>query len=99
MDKMGYARGLIRYDTSNGLAQHLTFRQKLGRTLRLRTIVYATILLAIAAAFVTSLVLHQPLKVDVLRDRGVLAREVSPGVIENVYRLQIMNTDEAVHRY
>ena len=35
-----------------------------------------------------------------IRDRGALAREAAPGVIENVYRLQIMNTDEkprAVH--
>ena len=99
MDKMGYARGLIRYDTANGLAQHLTFGQKLRRTFRLRTAIYSTILLAILTALVVSLVLHQPLKVDVLRDRGVLAREVAPGVIENVYRLQIMNTDEAVHRF
>ena len=41
-----------------------------------------------------SLYLKNPLKMDVIRDRGALARESSPGVIENVYRMQIMNTDE-----
>ena len=40
-----------------------------------------------------------PLKVDVLRDRGALAREAAAGVIENVYRLQVMNTDETPRRY
>jgi len=36
--------------------------------------------------------------VDVLRDRTSLAREVEGGRIENVYRLQIMNTRESPHR-
>jgi polyferredoxin len=36
---------------------------------------------------------------DVIRYRGSLGREVEDGMIENVYRLQIMNTDEAPHRY
>ena len=46
-----------------------------------------------------SLALRNPLKVDVLRDRGALARESQPGLIENVYRLQIMNTSEAPHAF
>jgi polyferredoxin len=36
-----------------------------------------------------------PLKVDVIRDRAAIAREVEGGKIENVYRLQVMNTAEA----
>jgi hypothetical protein len=28
MDKMNYPRGLIRYDTQNGMAQHLTRAQR-----------------------------------------------------------------------
>ena len=36
---------------------------------------------------------------DVIRDRGALAREASPGVIENVYRIQIMNTDEKARTF
>jgi len=35
-----------------------------------------------------------PLKVDVIRDRAAIAREVEGGEIENVYRLQIMNPQE-----
>ena len=31
---------------------------------------------------------------DVIRDRGSMGREVEDGMIENVYRLQIMNTSE-----
>jgi polyferredoxin len=43
--------------------------------------------------------MRNPLKVDVLRDRGALAREAAPGVVENVYRLQIMNTTEVPQRF
>jgi polyferredoxin len=40
-----------------------------------------------------------PLKVDVIRDRSVLAREAVDGGIENVYTLKIMNTTEEPKRY
>lgn len=48
---------------------------------------------------VSSLVVRTPLKVDVIRDRGVLARQVERGQIENVYRLQIANATEVPQRY
>src|SRR3546814_6185299 len=35
------------------------------------------------------------LRMDVIRDRGVLGREVAGGMIENVYRLQFINTSES----
>jgi polyferredoxin len=46
-----------------------------------------------------SLALKNPLKVDVIRDRGALAREARPGIIENVYQVQIMNTSERPQRF
>ena len=66
---------------------------------RTRTLIYTGLLVVITAVAGVSLALKNPLKVDVIRDRGALAREASPGVIENVYRLQIMNTAEQAHRF
>jgi len=43
--------------------------------------------------------MRNPLKVDIIRDRGALAREAAPGWVENVYRLQLMNTDEKPRQY
>ena len=43
--------------------------------------------------------MRTPLKVDVIRDRGSLVRETTEGLAENVYRLQIMNTDERPRRF
>jgi cytochrome c oxidase accessory protein FixG len=99
MDKMGYARGLIRYVSENGLAQSYDAKAMWRRVLRPRTLVYTGILVVIVVAAGLSLAARNPLKVDVLRDRGALAREAAPGVIENVYRLQIMNTDATPRRY
>jgi cytochrome c oxidase accessory protein FixG len=99
MDKFGYPRGLVRYDTLNGLAAHLSRGQEWRRVLRPRVIVYGSILLAVIAAFVTSLALRTPFRVDVVRDRASLAHIVDDGRIENVYRLQVMNASEVAQRY
>jgi cytochrome c oxidase accessory protein FixG len=99
MDKMNYPRGLVRYDTQNGLAQHLTARQRLARIFRPRVLVYTAILGVILTGFFISLALRSPFKVDVVRDRAALARLVDDGQIENVYRLQIMNATEQPQRY
>ncbi|HUH95642.1 MAG TPA: cytochrome c oxidase accessory protein CcoG [Casimicrobiaceae bacterium] len=99
MDKLGYPRGLIRYATENALELKLDAPAIWRRVLRPRTLVYGGLLFSVVALAAGSLALRNPLKVDVIRDRGTLAREAAPGVIENVYRLQIMNTDEAPRRF
>jgi cytochrome c oxidase accessory protein FixG len=99
MDRMGYPRGLIRYTTEEALAHGLDARATWRRAFRPRTLVYATALFVVVAAAAVSLATRNPLRVDVIRDRGALARESAPGVIENVYRVQLMNTDERARRY
>lgn len=99
MDKMNYPRGLIRYSTQNAVAQGWGKAQLLRRVFRPRVLVYSAILLAITAALFISLVLRAPFKVDVVRDRASLARIVSGGRIENVYRLQVMNATESTQQY
>ncbi len=94
MDKMGYPRGLIRYASQNDLEHRQPAGTMWRRLFRPRTLLYTAILLLVASAAGVSLYLKNPLKMDIIRDRGALARESSPGVIENVYRIQIMNTDE-----
>lgn len=95
MDKVRKPRGLIRYATENGLAQKLGALEIRRRMLRPRVLVYGAVLAMLVAAMGTSLALRNPLKLDVIRDRGSMGREVEDGRIENVYRLQVMNTSEA----
>lgn len=99
MDKVGYPRGLVKYSTQNGMAHGWSSSQMIRRAFRPRVLVYSGILTLITLAVMVSLYLRTPLKVDVIRDRGALARMVEQGRIENVFRLQIMNATESTQRY
>ena len=94
MDKVGYPRGLVKYSTQNAMSQHWTRQQTWRRVLRPRVLIYVGILVLVTVALFVHLALRKPFKVDVVRDRAALARIVSGGQIENVYRLQIMNAAE-----
>lgn len=99
MDKMGYAHGLIRYSTENAVRGSYQDRDIVRHVLRPRTLVYSAILLALIGGFVAMVYLRVPLKVGVIRDRAALTRETTDGLLENVYRLQIMNTTEQARRF
>jgi cytochrome c oxidase accessory protein FixG len=99
MDKMGTERGLIRYDTENGLEQKLTRAQRWRRVLRPRVLIYSAVLLVICSALLFSVASRHSFRVDVVRDRASLARLVEDGWIENVYRLQLMNATESTQHY
>jgi len=94
MDKVGLPKGLVKYSTENGMANKWTREQIIRRALRPRVLIYTSILMTILAAVIISLNIRVPLRLDVIRDRGVMARIVEQGKIENVYRLQIMNASE-----
>jgi cytochrome c oxidase accessory protein FixG len=93
MDKVGYPRGLVRYDTQHGL------EGKPKRVLRPRTLVYATLLGALMFGFAWTLTHRNVVGVDVLRDRNALFRERADGLIENVYNVKLLNKDGVEHQF
>lgn len=99
MDKWGYPHGLVRYSTINAMEAGWTGDRMLRRALRPRILVYTAVLWTIIIVASVTLYNRVPLKVDVIRDRGSLSRQVEDGMIENIYRLQIMNTEEVAHSY
>ena len=99
MGKMGYAKGLIRYSSGNGMAAGLPQAGLLRNLGRPRVVIYGGLLLAAGTAFALSLSLRTDFGVDVIRDRGVLARQVSNGFVENVYQLRITNSSESEQHY
>jgi cytochrome c oxidase accessory protein FixG len=98
MDKMNYPRGLIRYTTENAMAQGLKGKDVFKRVARPRVLVYTGILLAVTLALFAHLLMRSPVKLDVIPDRS-LGREVADGMIENTYRLQLMNSSETARRF
>ncbi|NQD94262.1 cytochrome c oxidase accessory protein CcoG [Pseudomonas sp. CrR25] len=92
MDKLGYARGLVRYSSERELAGGRT------RWLRPRLIGYAAVLLAMIGAFAWALAARPLLSLDVTKDRG-LFRENTAGQIENIYSLKLINKSQQPRRY
>ena len=99
MDKIGQPRGLVRYSTDRAMALHYTPTMIRLGAFRPRVKIYCAILLLIVCGVGSALYLRMPLKLDVIRDRGSMGRELDDGAIENVYRLQIMNTSERPRRF
>ncbi|MFT4171485.1 MAG: cytochrome c oxidase accessory protein CcoG [Rhodocyclaceae bacterium] len=95
MDKMGYPPGLIRYSTENALEKKWGAKDILAHVLRPRVLIYAAVLWAIVIAFAWGLATREIIRVDVIKDRTTLAREVEDGQIENVYILHLMNMAES----
>jgi polyferredoxin len=93
MDKMGYAKGLVRYTTQNAIDGIRT------RLLRPRVVVYFLILLSITIALFYNMSQRIPLELDVIRDRNALYRTTDEGLIENIYTLKIANMDTVPHTY
>ncbi len=99
MDKVGYPRGLIKYSTENAMTNNWGKNEIWDRIKRPRVLVYTGILLLISAMLVVSLGMRAPMRVDVIRDRGVMSRIVEGGKIENTYVVRIMNTTERPQTY
>ena len=85
--------------TENALAKHWTGREILAHVARPRILIYVGILVVVASALIWGLATKPELRVDVTRDRAVLAREVEGGLIENVFQLHVMNVSETTRRY
>ena len=93
MDKMNYPRGLVRYTTEHSLQSQTT------RVLRPRMLVYGTLLLILIVALTTSMATRTPLRIDVMRDRNSLYRELPNNLIENIYTLKLINQSENSRRF
>jgi cytochrome c oxidase accessory protein FixG len=99
MDKMGYSRGLVRFSTENAVLNQWNRLQIVRRIFRPRVLIYAAILCGITGALAVSLSLRVPFRVDVVRDRSSVVRELDGGLLENVYRLQLMNATERAQQF
>ena len=91
MERMGYAKGLVSYTTE----KRLDGRE--SRVLRPRLVGYAAVLLVMLGAFAALAMTRGIGELDVLRDRGALAKEVYEDGrlrIENAYRLRVVNKSQ-----
>ena len=84
MDKIGLPKGLIRYDTTNGLKNRL-------KLIRPRTVYYTLILTLVGAIMLYGLINRNTLELHVQHDRNPLFVTLSDGSIRNSYTIKILN--------
>lgn len=99
MDKMGFARGLIKYSTQNAVQNHWSRHQIIQRVLRPRVLIYTAVLALLTIGLAFSLYVKPSFRMDVLRDRTVISRMSEDNKLENVYRLKIMNNAEQAQQF
>ncbi|WDE14365.1 cytochrome c oxidase accessory protein CcoG [Thalassomonas haliotis] len=93
MEKMNYAKGLIRYTTEHEL------EGKKVHLVRSKLIGYAVVLVIMSSLLVMEIVNRVPVSLDIIRDRNALARENIKGEVENVYTLKILNKSQTDNVY
>lgn len=94
MDKMGYPRGLIRYTTEAVLKHEYTDADIKKRLLRPKVVWYGTALVVVAIGLIAGLLTRDTLNVDIIKDRGVMARTNNQGLLENPYTLRFTNASQ-----
>lgn len=93
MEKVEYPKGLISFTTENKL------KNRDSHILRPRLLGYGLGLVVMVSLFSYALLTRVPLELDIIRDRSLLYRETSRGLIENIYTLRINNMDNRDHQY
>jgi cytochrome c oxidase accessory protein FixG len=93
MEKIGRAKGLIRYSSQASMEAGKR------RLLRPRVVLYPLLLVIIAVAFVTVLATKAPADVTLLRAGGAPYVRLENGDVSNSVRVKIVNRGEAPRRY
>jgi cytochrome c oxidase accessory protein FixG len=94
MDKVGAPRGLIRMASQRELGGVAPARRGWWHLARPRIGVYGALLAASIGVLFSAFAQRPELRLNVVRDRAVMARQVEQGEVENVYRLQLMNATD-----
>jgi polyferredoxin len=85
MDKISKPRGLIRYDSLNGITKKMKFR------FTSRMISYSIVLIVLLGVLTFLLATRNDFSINVLRTPGLLFQEQPNGVVSNLYDFNIVN--------
>jgi polyferredoxin len=85
MENVGLPKGLIRYDSENGIAT--------GKKLRItpRIIAYTCVLFVLLGVLVTLLVTRKDVDATILRTPGMLFQQQENNKISNLYNIRLLN--------
>ncbi|WP_363349380.1 cytochrome c oxidase accessory protein CcoG [Methylocystis echinoides] len=99
MEKIHRAPRLIGYDTEMNLKRRGCGEQPVFKPLRVRTLFYAVLILAIGGFMSATLVTRGDMHVSVLHDRNPLAVRLKDGGVRNGYTLRFSNKKPEFRRF
>jgi cytochrome c oxidase accessory protein FixG len=103
MDKMHYEPKLISFSTERAQREGVQSVNILAHILRPRVLIYAFLLMTLSGVMFYNLLTQAPFKLDIVRDRSAMSRLSEDSehhmILENVYRIQIMNATEHDETY
>lgn len=85
MDKVGFDRGLIRYDSKKGVDEGITFQWTT------RILMYSLLLIALIGIELFMILSRSDIEATVMRVPGLLFQKTKNGQITNLYNVQIVN--------
>ncbi|MDX2247583.1 MAG: cytochrome c oxidase accessory protein CcoG [Bacteroidia bacterium] len=85
MDKVGFERGLIRYDSYNGIASKTPFR------FTARIAAYSVVLVILLSVLGFLLAGRSMVETTILRTPGMLFNKTDDGMITNLYNIEVVN--------
>ena len=99
MEKLGRPKNLITYDTLANQERRARGEKPKINLIRPRTVLYSTLLAAIAGFMVFTLATRSSHDINVLHDRNPLFVTLSDGAIRNGYTVKILNKERAERTY
>lgn len=91
MRKIGRPARLIGYDNDINVQRRIAGKAEVFKPVRARTVVYASLIVAVCAVMLYALLTRTLLDVNVLHDRNPVAVKLSDGSIRNGYTLRFLN--------
>ena len=91
MDKAGKPRGLVRYDSEEGIE---TGKHHL---LNARTIAYSVVLLILLGVVVSMFSMRTDFETTILRQRGTLFQKYGDDAHSNIYQIEVVNKTRKKH--
>ena len=99
MDKIGRPRGLVAYDNDINIHHREKHEPEQYRPIRARTIIYTTIIVAIAALMAVTMFNRRTADVSVLHDRNPLYVANSDGSIRNAFTVRFLNKKSTAREF
>ncbi len=93
MRKIGRPTGLIAYVTDAAIEAHEQGKPYRYRLFRARTLLYGTLIAAIAGLMVYGYLARATFEVNLLKDRGPAFVRMSDGTVQNGYTLKLVNKE------